>query len=136
MEYSYQDNMKKTISEVFPAYLKKELLKQAVDDGLVINNRKKTLQLSLFGEDIIDVSEYDSLDEKIDNILQVDNVLQFIEEFEYRRQYRHFCYFKCSEIDPAKIEDLVKSNAVNLFVKKETLLLMNMKSLHYILLII
>lgn len=118
MEYSYQDNMKKTISEVFPAYLKKELLKQAVDDGLVINNRKKTLQLSLFGGDIIDVSEYDSLDEKIDNILQVDNVLQFIEEFEYRRQYRHFCYFKCSEIDPTKIEDLVKRNTVNLFVKK------------------
>jgi hypothetical protein len=118
MEHLYKTNMQKTIAEFFPAYLKKELLKQAVNVGLVINNRKKTSQLSLSFADIIDVSEYDSLDEKINNILQADNVLQFIEEFEYKRQYRHFCYFKCSEIASTKIEELVKNKTVNLFDKK------------------
>ncbi|MDC7288923.1 hypothetical protein NXH76_14025 [Blautia schinkii] len=118
MEYMYKTNLQKTISEFFPAYLKKKLLKQAVNDGLVINNRKKTSQLSLNFADIIDVSEYDSLDEKVNNILQVDSILQFIEEFEYKRQYRHFCYFKCSEIASTKIEELVKQGSVNLFDKK------------------
>ena len=115
--------MKKTISEFYPAYLKKELLKQAVNEGLVINSRKKTSTLSLGFADIIDVSEFDSLDEKINNILQVDNVLQFVEEFEYRRQYRHFCYFKYSEISPTKFEELVKDKRVNLYDKKGDILI-------------
>lgn len=118
MEHSYKTNLQKTIAEFFPAYLKKELLKQAVNYGLVINNRKKTSQLSLNFADIIDVSEYDSLDKKIDSMLQIDNVLQFIQEFEYKRQYRHFCYFKCSEIASTKLEELVANNTVNLFDKK------------------
>lgn len=43
MDHLYKTNMQKTIAEFFPAYLKKELLKQAVNDGLVIDNRKKHL---------------------------------------------------------------------------------------------
>lgn len=118
MNESYKVNLQKTVSDFFPAYLKKEILKQAVNDGLVINNRKKTSQLYLNFADIIDVSEYDSLDEKINNILQADSILQFIEEFEYKRQYRHFCYFKCTEIASTKIEELVENKLVNLFDKK------------------
>lgn len=114
----YKTNMQKTVVEFFPAYLKTELLRQAVNDGLVINHKKKTSQLSLNFADIIDVSEYDSLDEKINHIVQADNVLQFIKEFEYKRQYRHFCYFKCSEIATTKIEELVKNGYVSLFDRK------------------
>lgn len=118
MDQTYRANLQKTIADFYPAYLKKELLKQAVNDGLVVNNRKKSSQLSLNFADIVDVSEYDTLDDKINNILNADNVLQFIEEFEYRRQYRHFCYFKCSEIPSTKLEELVKNGAVYLFDKK------------------
>ena len=123
MEHSYKVNLQKTVAEFFPAYLQKELLKQAVNDGLVINNRKKTSQPFFDFVNVIDVSGYDSLDEKINNILKADNVLQFIEEFEYKRQYRHFCYFKCSEIASTKIEELVKNNDVNLFDKKRSSLI-------------
>ncbi len=118
MDQLYKTNLKKTITDFFPAYLKDELLKQAVNDGLVINNRKKTCQLSLNFADIVDVSDDDSLDEKVNHILQADNILQFIEEFEYKRQYRHFCYFKCSEIASTKIEEVVKNGKVHLFDKK------------------
>lgn len=122
MEQIYRANLQKTVADVYPAYLKKELLKQTVNDGLVIDNKKRSNQLSLKFADIVDVSEYDTLDEKINNILNADKVLQYIEEFEYKRQYRHFCYFKYSEISPTKLEELVKKGVVHLFDKKgETL---------------
>lgn len=125
MEGSYKANLQKTITEFFPVYLKKELLKQAVNDGRVINSSKKNGQLSFNFADIVDVSDYDSLDEKINNILQTDNVIQFVEEFEYKRQYRHFCYFECSEIASTTIEELVGNGKVNLFDKKSTRLIDN-----------
>lgn len=98
VEQTYKANLQKMIEDFYPAYLKKELLKQVVNNGLVINNKKRSCQLSLKFADIVDVSEYDTLEEKVNNILDVDSVLKYIEEFEYKRQYRHFCYFKCSEI--------------------------------------
>ena len=120
MDLTYKTNLQKTISDFYPAYLKKELLKQVVNDGLVVNNRKKNNQLAFKFAGIVDVTECDTLDEKINSILTADNVLQFIEEFEYRRQYRHFCYFKCSEITATKLEELVETGMVHLFEKKVT----------------
>ena len=116
---------KKDIQEIEDWLKKKqkELLKQVVNDGLVINNKKRSNQLSFKFADIVDVSEYDTLDEKVNSILDADSVLQYIEEFEYKRQYRHFCYFKCSEIPPTKLEELVENDDVYLFDKKgETLI--------------
>lgn len=118
MDSTYKANLQKTISGFYPAYLKKELLKQVINDGLAINNKKKSSQLSFKFADIIDVTECETLDEKIDSILTADNVLHFIEEFEYRRQYRHFCYFKCSEIPSDRLEELVETGKVHLFDKK------------------
>lgn len=118
MDSTYKVNLQKTISDFYPAYLKKELLKQVVNDGLVVNNKKKSNQLSFSFASIVDVTECDTLDEKISSILTKDNILQFIEEFEYKRQYRHFCYFKCSEIPATKFEELVENGAVRLFDRK------------------
>lgn len=118
MEHTYKVNLQKTISDFYPAYLKKELLKQVVNNGLAIDNKKRSYQLSLKFADIVDVSEFNTLDEKVNNILNADNVLKYIEEFEYKRQYRHFCYFKCSEIPPTRLEELVENGIVHLFDKK------------------
>lgn len=118
VEHTYKVNLQKTISDFYPAYLKKELLKQVVNNGLAIDNKKRSYQLSLKFADIVDVSEFNTLDEKVNNILNADNVLKYIEEFEYKRQYRHFCYFKCSEIPPTRLEELVENGIVHLFDKK------------------
>ena len=117
VELAYKTNFQKTVEDIYPAYLKKELLKQAVNDGLVVDNKKNSYQISFKFADIVDVSEYDTLDEKINSILDADRVLQYIGEFEYRRQYRHFCYFKCSEIPSTKLEELVENGVVHLFNK-------------------
>ena len=65
MELAYKTNFQKTVEDIYPAYLKKELLKQAVNDGLVVDNKKNSYQISFKFADIVDVSEYDTLDEKI-----------------------------------------------------------------------
>lgn len=117
VELAYKTNFQKTVEDIYPAYLKKELLKQAVNDGLVVDNKKNSYQISFKFADIVDVSQYDTLDEKINSILDADRVLQYIGEFEYRRQYRHFCYFKCSEIPSTKLEELVENGVVHLFNK-------------------
>ena len=78
VEQTYKANLQKTIADFYPAYLKKELLKQVVNDGLVINNKKRSNQLSFKFADIVDVSEYDTLDEKVNSILDADiEILSF-----------------------------------------------------------
>lgn len=109
---------KNTILEFYPSYTKKELLKQAVNAGLVINNRKHGGQMTLNFTDCIDVSEDGTIEEKFRHILDSENILAMIEEYDYRKPYRHFCYFKYSSLDVAKIEELVKNKRVNVFDKK------------------
>lgn len=112
---------KNSIMSTYPSYMKKTILKQVVDDGLVINNKKKDNQLTLNFTDSIDVTDDNTLDEKINHILDNDAVLAFMEEYEYKKAYRHFCYFKISEISLEKIEMLVEENKLNVFDKKELL---------------
>lgn len=108
-----------SIMSTYPSYMKKTILKQVVDDGLVINDKKKDSQLTLNFTDSIDVSDDNTLDEKISHILDNDAVLSFMEEYEYKKAYRHFCYFKISGISLEKIEKLVEQNKINVFDKKE-----------------
>ena len=100
-----------SIMSTYPSYMKKTILKQVVDDGLVINNKREWIG--------IDVSDDNTLDEKISHILDNDAVLSFMEEYEYKKAYRHFCYFKISGISLEKIEKLVEQNKINVFDKKE-----------------
>ena len=65
-----------------------------------------------------DVSDEETLDEKFKHILDSENILAMIEEYEYKKPYRHFCYFKYSKLKTEKIEDLVRSGKVNVFDKK------------------
>ena len=99
--------------------MKKAILKQVVDDGLVINNRKKTEQLTLNFTDSIDVTEYETIDEKMEHILGSEEILSFMEEYEYKKAYRHFCFFKYNNISLEKIEELVEAKAINVFDKRE-----------------
>lgn len=109
---------KSTIMDVYPSYTKKVILKQAVNEGLIINNKKNSGQLTLNFTDCIDVSNDETLDDKFRHILESESILAMIEEYEYKKPYRHFCYFKYSTLNIGKIEELVKNNKVNVFDKK------------------
>ena len=109
---------KNSVMSTYPTYMKKTILKQVVEDGLVINNKKRDSQLTFNFTDCIDVSDDVTLEEKINHILDNDAVLAFVEEYEYKKAYRHFCYFKISEISLEKIEELVEEKKINVFDKK------------------
>lgn len=68
--------------------------------------------------DCIDVSNDETLDDKIKHMLDSESILAIIEEYEYKKPYRHFCYFKYSSLNIEKIEELVRTKSVNVFAKK------------------
>ena len=109
---------KNTILDIYPSYAKKVILKQAVNEGLVINNKKHSDQLTLNFTDSIDVSDDETIEDKIRHILDSENILSMIEEYDYKKPYRHFCYFKYLSLDVKRIEELVKNKRVNVFDKK------------------
>lgn len=109
---------KNTIVDIYPSYTKKAILKQAVNEGLVINNKKNSDQMTLNFTDSIDVSGDDSIEDKIRHILDSENILAMIEEYDYKKPYRHFCYFRYSSLNVEKIEELVRDKRVNIFDKK------------------
>lgn len=110
---------KSTILDIYPSYTKKVILKQAVNEGLIINNKKSSDRMTLNFTDCIDVSNDETLDDKFKHILDAESILAMIEEYEYKKPCRHFCYFKYSTLKIEKIEDLVKAGKVNVFDKKE-----------------
>ena len=68
--------------------------------------------------DSIDVSEDETVDDKLKHILDSDSILAMVEEYEYRKPYKHFCYFEYVDLEIEKIEELVKAGKVNVFDKK------------------
>lgn len=114
--------LKNTILDIYPLYTRKEILKQAVDVGYIIDYKKKingqySLQ-SILDDTSIDVSGDTLVDEKCRHMLDSEKVLAVFEEYDYKKPYRHFCYFKYSSMDIEKIEELVKNGQVNVFDEK------------------
>ena len=110
---------KNTILDIYPSYTKKIILKQAVNAGMIINNKKRSDQMTLNFTDCIDVSADETIDDKFNHMLNSESILAMIEEYEYKKPYRHFCLFKYSTLKIEKIEELVKNGMVNVFDKKE-----------------
>lgn len=120
----YSENLRNTITKCYPIYLKKHLLKMAIKEGLVVDSKKNDTQLTfcLEGMGIVNVSDDKNFESKMEHILNDDGVLKYIAEYEYKRQYRQFCYFKCTDLSPNIFDELIKNNTINLFDKKGKLI--------------
>lgn len=82
---------------------------------LIINNKKRSNQMTLNFTDCIDVSDDETIEDKFRHMLDSENILAMIEEYDYKKPYRHFCYFKYLSFNAERIEELVKSKRVNVF---------------------
>lgn len=69
--------------------------------------------------DCIDVTNDETLEQKMAHILGNGEILSFMEEYEYKKAYRHFCYFRYTNISFEKIEELVKNREINVFDRRE-----------------
>lgn len=113
-----KDIFKNTLLNMYPSYVKKAILKQSIEDGLVINHKKNGNQLTLNLNDSIDVSDDETLEEKFCHMLERESILALIEEYEYKKPYRHFCYFKYLNLPIDQIKAFVKNGDVHIFEKK------------------
>lgn len=120
MDNNYINAFKSTILEIYPLYLKKIILSQFIYEGYIIDTKRKGEQLALNITDSLDVTEHDTPDEKIKAILTYgEDLLCYFEDFEYKKEFRHICYFECKTINSNIIEALVKANEINVYDKKE-----------------
>ena len=111
---------KNTVQKYYPAYLRKAILKAVVDEDLAINNKKNDAnQISLNLNDKIDVSDDETLDDKISHLLQDNEICAYIEEYEYKKAYKHFCYYFFESFHVEKIKELVDNDLVNVFDRKK-----------------
>lgn len=117
MSESYVINFKNTIIDLYPTYLKKSFLKKAIEFGLVIDDPKRGDQLPLKDNNVVDVTDCKALDEKLEKILIEDNIIKFAENFEYNKQYRHFCYFRLFNFNRKKLDILVNNGNIIKFLK-------------------
>lgn len=117
MRKEYLNMYTNTIITMYPIYLKKQLLKKLVEEQLIINNKKKINQLVFNFTRSIDVTEIESIDDKLCMAMEDERVLASIEENEYKKQYRHFVYFECKNIEVGCIETLVSNGQINVWKK-------------------
>lgn len=118
----YKECLFKTLKELYPVYFKKKILKRMSEDGVIINDKRKTLngQLNMM---MINVSDIDSIDEKLRYILAYDNenignmIHKYIEEFEFEKEYRHSCFFELENYNEDLLPNIINEGKANIFIK-------------------
>lgn len=119
---NYKEYLFRTLKELYPVYLKKKILKKMSEDGIIINDKRKTLngQLNMM---MINVSDIEGIEEKLKYILQCDKenidktIHKYIEEFEYEKEYRHACFFEIEEYNEDLLPNIINEGKVNIFIK-------------------
>ncbi len=115
----YKEAFKNAILDTYPRYVKKNILKSLIEDNVVVDNKKKSEQFTINLNNSLDVSEYETINKKIERILEQDNILFYFEDFEFYKQYRHFCYFEFDKFSEKNLQQLVNAGELRVFDKKE-----------------
>lgn len=127
MEFNeYKELLISTLKIMYPNYLKKKILKQLSEDGLIINNKNisKNGQISILSDLSIDVSDVEEINAKFTNIFENDendSIYKYIEEFEFNKGYRHGVLFKVENFNMEKLEQLVSEQLVTIYKKDNTM---------------
>lgn len=117
----YKNCLYKTLQEIYPIYFKKRILKKMAEDGAIVNDKRKTLsgQVSM----MINVSDIESIDEKLRHILKTDEnefckgIYKYIEEFEFEKEYRNSSFFLIDGYSEDRLEELIKNESVKRYIK-------------------
>lgn len=118
----YKECLFRTLTELYPVYFKKKILKRMSEDGIIINDKRKTLngQLNMM---MINVSDIEAIDDKLKYILEYNNenldkiIHKYIEEFEYEKEYRHACFFEIEGYNEELLLNIINESKANIFIK-------------------
>ena len=116
----YKNLLINTFKFHHPKYLTSKLIKQLSDNGFINNSKRKSIKNSaplLSGLiDIIDVSEIENPNDKIEFILNSDNAaFKHIEHFEFFKSYRYSVIFNLTELDIQKTLNSIRENKLKSF---------------------
>lgn len=118
MDEQYKNDFVNTIVNIYPGYLKENLLKKLVIKDYIINNKKGSGQTVINIDEKIDVSLLETNNEKLNKCFEDSDIINLFEEYEYNKKYRYFCYFKCSNISLEIIKNLIGINTFYLYDPK------------------
>ena len=90
---------KNTIMNLYPAYVKK----------IIFNQLKETSDFNF---------NFKTPDEIFNLLLNYNKTLSAVEMYDYQKPFRHFCYFKYSNLDENKIKTLIEQGKIIIFNPK------------------
>lgn len=123
MEFNkYKELLISTLKIMYPNYLKKKILKQLSEDGLIpISNDRQISRLP-------NCSAEEEINAKFANIFENDennSIYKNIEEFEFNKGYKHSAFFKVENFNfnfnMDKLEKLVSQKLVEIYKKDNTM---------------
>lgn len=108
----YKDYLTNTIEHIYPDYLNRKMLKKLTKEGIVINDKRKSMpgQLNITS---VDVSFIEKLNEKFISIMKSNEsgkAVEVMETFEFHKQYRQCFYFS---IDGEVNYDIIENDIDN-----------------------
>ncbi|HGM1125124.1 hypothetical protein [Clostridioides difficile] len=115
---NYNEFLMYTLEKMYPNYLKEKILSKIANDGLVINTKRQAKKIK--DDTIIDVSTLESVNDKFNQILNLDSeyiFCKYIEEFEFDKSYRYSTIFHISNFEESNIAKLISENKMVLYKK-------------------
>lgn len=109
--------IKNTIRELYPLYAQRDILKRAVKENIILNDRKQFRQLAFNTNGSIDVANDENEEKKLCHMVDFPNGLALLEAYAYTKPYRHFCYFEYADLSIEKIKKMIDEGVLKHFDK-------------------
>lgn len=117
MDQQYVDIQKNSLEIVYPAYMKKRLLSNLSERGLIINNKR----MSNGGNNLLlpDISYIEDINNKVSHLfthMDKKTLVDSIEDLEFKKEYRHILWFKLNNMNLDKIIEKINANPKGIFM--------------------
>ncbi|MGH0680007.1 hypothetical protein ACQVPP_22760 [Bacillus luti] len=117
MKQKYVDVQQNSLEIVYPAYMKKGLLSNLSERGLIINNKR----MSNGGNNLFlpDVSYIEDINGKINRLfdcMDIKTLIENIEDLEFKKEYRHMVWFKLNNLNLESIIGKISENKDDVFL--------------------
>lgn len=118
MDQQYVEVQKNTLEIVYPAYMKKRLLSNLSERGLIVNNKR----MSNGGNNLFhpDVSYIEDINSKVNHLfahMDIKSLIDSIEDLEFKKEYRHILWFKLNNFNLDRLIEKINQNENGLFLK-------------------
>lgn len=116
MEFNeYIKLVNNTILNDYPEYLLKQVLKVLEDNKVIVNKKRQSKKEQ--DTNLIDVSNYEDIKEKINKIIRYNNeaLIKAVETVEFKKSYRYTTIFSYDNFQEEILERLISNNQIQYY---------------------